>query len=179
MDARIQEMLDHHEIRKTLAEYCHGCDRADEPHMGSVYASDSWDDHGDVKASGDDFARIMTGRVLSETESLSHLLGQSLITIDGDNAGAETYFLAVAQAKKADGTPLCNQLGGRYVDRLVRENGKWLIKHRVVVKDWAITLPIEADWTLRVGLTPQSRSNADPSYAALGIVHSGIPARAA
>jgi len=60
MDARIQEMLDHHEIRKTLAEYCHGCDRADEPHMGSVYASDSWDDHGDVKASGDDFARIMT-----------------------------------------------------------------------------------------------------------------------
>ena len=46
MDPRLQEMLDHYEIRKTLAEYCHGCDRCDEPRMAGVYAEGGFDDHG-------------------------------------------------------------------------------------------------------------------------------------
>jgi|SRR6516165_4023886 hypothetical protein len=179
MDERLQEMLDHHEIKKTLAEYCHGCDRADEPHMASIYAAESWDDHGDIKAPGTEFAEKMTARIIETTETLSHLLGQSMITVNGDEAGAETYFLAVAKTARGDGKSLCNQLGGRYVDTLVRENGRWLVKHRAVVKDWAISLPIDVDWTERVGLIDGQRSNADPSYAALGLRHSGIPARAA
>lgn len=62
MDARLQEMLDHHEIRKTLAEYCHACDRADAKLMGSVYTGDdSFDDHGKVRAPGPEYARMMTG----------------------------------------------------------------------------------------------------------------------
>src|SRR3974390_288727 len=95
MDPRIQEMLDHHDIKRTLAEYCHGCDRCDEPHMASVYRQESWDDHGHIKAPGPEFARLMTADILRRTQTLSHLLGQSLIKVDGDEAGAETYFLAV------------------------------------------------------------------------------------
>ena len=53
MDSRLQEMLDHYEIRKTLALYCHACDRADEAMMAGVYTGeDSFDDHGHVKAPG-------------------------------------------------------------------------------------------------------------------------------
>jgi hypothetical protein len=84
VDAELEEMLDHFRIRRVLAEYCRGSDRCDEPLMASVYAADSWDDHGLVKAPGDEFARIMCGMVAETTESLSHTLGQSLITIDGD-----------------------------------------------------------------------------------------------
>src|SRR5262245_66479670 len=95
MHPRIQEMLDHYEIRKTLAEYCHACDRADAAAMASVYAgNDSFDDHGHVKTSGPEYARIMTGLILERTESISHILGQSLIRIDGDTAGPETSLLA-------------------------------------------------------------------------------------
>ena len=173
MDARLQEMLDHYEIRKTLSEYCHGCDRCDVARMGSVYLEDSYDDHGALAARGPDFARLMTEQILARTDSLFHLLGQSQITVNGDEAGAETYFLAAARSTREGGGEMCNQLGGRFVDKLQRENGRWRIKHRCVLRDWAISMPVEQDWTADSGLKDGQRSNADPSFAALGLVHSG------
>ena len=41
MDSRLQTLWDHHEIRETLATYCHGCDRGDEVMMAGVYARDA------------------------------------------------------------------------------------------------------------------------------------------
>ena len=67
-------------------------------------------------------------------------------------------------------------MGGRFVDKLVRENGTWKIKHRVAVRDWSISLPIEADWEART-LTEGERSNADPSFEVLGLTHSGVMTR--
>jgi hypothetical protein len=173
MDKRLQELLDHHEIAQVLKEYCHGCDRGDEPRMASVYLEDSFDDHGVFKAPGKQFAKLMMERILATTDSLFHMLGQSLIRVDGDEAGAETYFFAVSRSKREDGTPMCNQLGGRFVDKLRREDGRWLIEHRVVVRDWAISLPVEADWTAASGLKDGQRSDADPAFAALGRAHRG------
>jgi hypothetical protein len=177
MDARLQAMLDHYEITKTLSEYCRSCDRCDEDRMVGVYLEDSFDDHGIHRGAGPAFARAMTAEVLGTTQSLSHMLGQSTIKVDGDVAGAETYFLAVAMTVGEDGVRTCNQLGGRFVDTLHREDGRWLIKHRVVMRDWAISLPVEQDWTAEVGLKDGSRSNADPSFATLGMVHGGFSPR--
>ena len=56
-EARLQEMWDHHEIRQLLATYCHGCDRADELEMASIYCDESYDDHGEHKMDGKLFAR--------------------------------------------------------------------------------------------------------------------------
>ena len=173
MDARLQEMLDHFEIRKTLAQYCHGCDRGDELRMAGVYSEGSWDDHGPLKAPGPEFARVMMRTILSDTTTLYHLLGQSLVRVDGDQAGAETYFFAISQMTREDGVPLCNQLGGRFVDKLVRENGIWKIKHRTAVRDWTISLPIDADWEAK-SLRQGQRSNSDPSFEVLGLKHNGI-----
>lgn len=173
MHERLQEMLDHYEIRKTLSEYCQACDRGDVERMGDVYLDDSWDDHGAVQAPGKEFARIMSARIRESTTSLFHMLGQSLITVDGDEAGAETYFLAASLSRREDGTEMCNQLGGRFVDKLRRENGRWRIKHRCVVRDWAISLPVESDWTREAGLKPGQRSGADPVFTLLGMPYSG------
>lgn len=168
MDPQLQEMLDHYLIRKTLSEYCHGCDRCDERIMRSVYLEDSWDDHGLYRASGPEFVRQMAAAVQATTNTLSHLLGQSLIRVDGDEAGAETYFFAVSTSTSEEGGgDICNQLGGRFVDRLRRENGRWLIKHRTVVRDWAISIPIQADWTADAGLKEGSRCGDDPSRTVL------------
>jgi hypothetical protein len=173
MDQRLQEIIDHHEITQTLREYCHGCDRCDEERMASVYLKDSFDDHGNFKAPGPEFAKLMTAEILATTSSLYHMLGQSLIKINGEEAGAETYFFAVSRDTRSDGVEMCNQLGGRFVDKLERRDGRWRIKHRVVVRDWGISLPIEADWTAKAGLADGQRSGEDPAFAALGRVHSG------
>jgi len=173
MDKRLQEMLDHYEITQTLKQYCHGCDRADEERMSGVYLDDSWDDHGSVKAPGKEFTKLIMHDILTTTSSLYHMLGQSQINVNGDEAGAETYFFAVSRSTGEDGVELCNQLGGRFVDKLQREDGRWRIKNRVVLRDWTISIPIEIEWTSANTLTPGQRSNADPSFAALGLVHGG------
>lgn len=174
MDPRLQEMLDHYEIRKTLAEYCHGCDRCDAVAMGGVYLEDSWDDHGRRQAAGAEFTQAMLAEVLETTDSLYHQLGQSTIRIDGEEAGAETYFLAVSVTRRGDGAEMCNQLGGRFVDRLRRDDGRWLIERRIVVRDWAISLAVEQDWTADAGLKPGQRSAADPAFAVLRRAHGGL-----
>jgi hypothetical protein len=179
MDERLQAVVDHYEITQTLKEYCLGCDRCDEERMASVYLADSWDDHGLFKASGPEFAKLMTARIMSTTHSLFHMLGQTLINVTGNEAGAETYFFAVSRDTREDGAQMCNQLGGRFVDKLSRQDGRWRIKHRVVVRDWGISMPIEADWTVKAALRDGQRSNADPAFAALGLVHGGAGSRRA
>lgn len=175
MDSRLQEMLDHHEIRMLLAEYCHGCDRGDEVQMGGVYCAESWDDHGRVRADGRVFSAQMTREIVEAASLCSHQLGQSLIRVHegGAAAGAETYFVATV---KYPDTPELHQLGGRYVDTLEREDGAWRIKKRICIREWSISHTIEAD---QLGIYPfvgPSMSQADPSYEALRMTHSGRPA---
>jgi hypothetical protein len=174
----MQEMLEHYRITKLVNEYCHGCDRGDELRMAGVYAKDSWDDHGLRKMPGQQYAHeVMQGRAQIR-DMISHQLGQTLVKVDGDRAGAETYF--VATLRRDDVQPLMlDQLGGRYVDELVREDGTWKIKKRLTIRDWSITVPIEED---RIGQRQFIEGRADgedPSFAVLGVVHSGKPKRPA
>ncbi len=177
MDPRLQEMLDHYEITKTLNEYSHSCDRCDVVGVESVYVEDSWDDHGHFQASGPDFAKAIVPNILETSESMYHLLGQSMISVSGDEAGAETYFLAGARMVEEDGVTVVNQLGGRFVDKLVRTEDGWKIKNRVVLRDWTISLPLDRDWVMATNLKSGQRSNADHSYGALNRVH-GEPVKA-
>lgn len=171
MDPRLQELFDERDIRRLLAEYAHGCDRCDGALMASVYAADSWDDHGHLKASGAEFSRAMTQEIIpAATETLSHLLGQSLIELDGDSARAETYFIAVTRST-VDGKPMCNQLGGRYADRLRREAEGWKIVERVCIRDWSVSLEVTADSFVASQLTPGARGLEDPGVVLLGLAY--------
>lgn len=172
MDAQVQEMLDHHEIRKTLALYCHGCDRADEDLIRSVYTREgSFDQHGAIKAPGPIYAREMTALIKETSDVLSHTLGQSLIQVEGDIAKAETFFLAFIAADGADGLPRLSHLSGRFVDKLEREGSTWKIKHRVAVHDMSITHRIEEDFLATNQLVRGSRDSSDPGVALLGLAH--------
>ncbi len=173
MDSRLQDMIDHHEIRKVLAEYCHACDRADAAMMAACYTgADSFDDHGLVRASGPDYAQQMTALVLGRTEAVSHILGQSLIRVEGDTASAETFFLGLMRLLPGeDGIARLNQLAGRFVDRLERIDGAWKIRHRTCVRDTSITFTVGQDMQAAYGMAAGTRDAADPGAALLGLAH--------
>lgn len=172
MDTRLQEVIDHHEIRKVLALYCHACDRGDAEVMASVYTGDdSFDDHGLVRAPGPEYATRMAANILERTDAVWHMLGQSTIVVDGDTAGAETFFLGFMRLKPVDGLSKLNQLAGRFVDKLVRMDGQWKIKHRTCVRDTSITLRVEEDMQASYGLKPGVRDASDLGAAVIGIIH--------
>lgn len=174
MDPRLQEMLDHHEIRKVLALYCHACDRGDRDLMASVYSGgDSFDDHGIVQASGPEYATRMTANILERTEAVWHVLGQSMIVVDGDRAGAETFFLGFMRLKPVDGVAKLNQLAGRFVDRLVRIDGQWKIHHRTCLRDTSVTLTVTEDMQAGYGLKAGTRDANDLGAALIGLAHKG------
>lgn len=181
LNARLQEALDHLDIRRVLAEYCHACDRADGAMMAALYAgAESFDDHGAVKASGPDYARIMTKLIEERTEAAWHILGQSIINIDGDAAAAETFFLAYFRLRAAEGAaPLLNQLAGRFVDELQRIDGRWKIRRRTCVRDVSLTQPIDSDLYAAHGFVGGRRDGGDPGAALLGLAHHGPPSTAA
>ena len=172
MDPSFQEIVDHHEIRKLLAEYCHACDRADASLMASLYTGDnSFDDHGLVRAPGPEYASKMVELIHQRTEVVSHILGQSLIKVDGDTAAAETFFLGLMRVHGADGSPRLNQLAGRFVDRFERIDGKWRIKYRTAVRDTSITFRVEEDMQASYGMRSGTRDGEDPGASLLGLAH--------
>lgn len=173
MDHRLQEIIDHFEIRKVLSIYCHGCDRGDAELMGSVYAkAGSYDDHGIIKAPGPEFARAISAIIKDTTSVISHMLGQSLIETSDVEARAETFFLATIAANGNDDEPRVSLLSGRFVDLLTREGESWRITNRTAVHDVSMTLRVEEDFLATNELVRGSRDASDLGAALLKLAHS-------
>ncbi len=117
--------------------------------------------------------RIMRLMMTGASTRGSHMLGQSLIKVNGDEAGADTYFIASSCRPAEEGGEVLNQMGGRYVDFLVREDGRWKVKRRVCVHDWSNTTWYHGDWLGKNAYVQGMRSREDPSLEVLGVEHSG------
>src|SRR5580698_9268243 len=128
METRLQELLDHHEIKKLLNTYCHGCDRLDAGRMASVFHSDSWVDHAADHCPGTQFVRETMVAQQAHTSMVSHLLGQSQIQVMRDEAASETYFFCALRGSAQAGPKLLTFLGGRYIDSFAKDAGQWKIK---------------------------------------------------
>lgn len=172
MDARLQALLDHHEIRDVLSTYCQGSDRFDGERMASVFHTDSWVDHADNHGPGRKFVAEALPEQVKYTSAVWHQMGQSMIEVEGDAAKAETYVLVAIRRAPPRESQL-DLMGGRFVDTLMRENGRWLIKTRVQLRDWSVTMPAGQDNLARSGFALGMPSAEDPFYRVFGMVHSG------
>ncbi|WP_337188211.1 nuclear transport factor 2 family protein [Phenylobacterium sp.] len=98
-----------------------------------------------------DSARTMLGPLTGT----HHQTGNMLITVDGDQAWAETYVTAFhAVPTTAPQTfwggreePYEGVAGGRYIDRLERRDGRWKIAERQTLVEWRHDRPVR-DGTL-------------------------------
>jgi hypothetical protein len=64
-----------------------------------------------------------------------HFMGNQLIEVDGETASCETY--AIAYHRRQDGVEKKDRVVAlRYLDDLVRRDGRWLIARRFVNVEW-------------------------------------------
>jgi hypothetical protein len=166
MDSVLQELKDDRDIRALLYRYCRGIDRADVDMVRSVYLSESYDDHGTFKGSGYDFAAFAVEKLSRQYVATMHALHNCTVEVDGDKAAAETYFVAYQVTQKPGGGQQVLMFGGRYLDRLGREDGRWGIAYRQVVHDWTTTIDAAAWPAETIGVfNPSSRGDRkDPVY---------------
>lgn len=123
------------EIRDLQSRYMRGQDRLDADLQRSVFWRDSTVDYGFFQGSGDDFVTFAQD-LLRGHEANLHLIGQSLIDVEGDVAFGEVYYFAYHRVVEG-GVAQDMIVAGRYVDRYERRGGVWKIAHRSELFDWA------------------------------------------
>jgi SnoaL-like domain len=144
-DEELQVFLDERAIRRILKQYCRGIDRGDADLVRACYHPGSLDIHGRYRGDGPGFADYAIGVLGERYAATMHDIGEPWIEVDEDAAFVETpcvaYHLSVDPISEAH----LYVFGGRYVDRFARRDQQWRIEYRVVVRDWSMRHPIDAE----------------------------------
>ncbi len=161
-EAALEAALARAEIHDLLMAYARGVDRADEALLASIFTDDSTVISGVVNGPGAAFARDITAFVRENLEMCFHSVANEWIDVRGDEAVGEHYV--IAQMVQA-GTEVLT--GGRYIDRYVRRNGRWLIQSRTFVADWNHSHPstMERDGFYEALTNRGCFGPSDPVYA--------------
>ncbi|BBZ39063.1 nuclear transport factor 2 family protein [Mycobacterium conspicuum] len=160
--AELRAMLDKQAITEQINRYCRAVDRLDIPLGHSVFHEDATADYGEALYQGDgrgviDF--ICASHLL--TLNHSHQVCNSIITLDGDRAGSETYFHSATRLAQDDKV-MQIRVWGRYLDEWSRREGQWRIDKRLTLFDFDEVREV-TEMTQR----PATRDRTDPSYAVL------------
>jgi len=134
--AGLQELLDKQAISEVLYHYARGWDRRDLSAILDCFHPDSTHRHGSFSgASQDLLSQWFT--VTSAVRSMTHLIANILIELNGDKAVCESHFFA-HHRRPATGAAGERDwfIKGRYLDRFERRAGVWRIAHRTGLKDF-------------------------------------------
>lgn len=137
----IRDLIDKAEIRDVIYRGARGSDRVDVDLSRSCFHSDSVERHGTFEGNSQEYLsdprRTSPGNVMNH-----HLLGQSIIDLDGDVAHAETYILCHQISQAPGNEQILNIVASRYVDRFERRDGAWKIASRTAVIDFGYQTPL-------------------------------------
>jgi hypothetical protein len=134
MEKALLHLLDREEICDVVTNYCRGVDRFDRDLLMTVFHDDALIDQGVFVGDKHDFWNFAHGMHSTHHHVTQHYVANHSCQIDGDVAHAETYFFYAALNKR--GAPF-SMIGGRYLDRLEKREGKWAIAERLTLGGWA------------------------------------------
>jgi SnoaL-like domain len=160
------ELADRLAIAETLTLYCRGIDRCDADQLAAVFTPDARIDYGDgAKPIAETIPGLMAG--LGAMRLTQHNIANTVMRITGTRAKAETNCVALHLIPTPDGEVEL-VVGGRYLDRLEKREGRWQIAERLYVMDWNRTSPstMQLEGGLFDGLQRRgARGSDDPSSA--------------
>lgn len=143
--AELQRLLHREQIRDCLARLARGEDRRDADLLKGAFWPDAKTDYGVFQGDFDAyFAWVYPGSdAITNTQ---HVLGQSLIELDGDTARVETQVISYHRVEMGSGErDTC--IGGRYLDVLTRRDGEWRVADRTMLYDWFQDWGAAIDWS--------------------------------
>lgn len=167
-DQAIAELIIMQEIRDITMRYARGMNRLDPELIKSCFHDDAKDDHGPLKTLAHEIADQLPQVVRSGFQSTFHLIGNSLIEIQGSRAFHEAYVVAYHRLlPEADGTQKDLLFGGRYLSiHETRGGSPWLIAARTVIHDWNRIDKVSELWPGAAAFAPGAHSDGvDPAAA--------------
>lgn len=142
-DAATQELLDRAEIRDLMMRYSQAVDRQDHELLRSIFTEDVYFnyDNGVAEFRGlYGYVKMVAG--LKRHRVTMHFMENQTIQVKGDTARMETYANNHHVTIGSDGKETDHVVVCRYLDDLVRVDGHWKVKKRVMVVGWVRDDPI-------------------------------------
>ena len=126
--------------------YAQAVDRRDADALVSVFTEDGIIARPGSVWQGHEKLRGIIVRLNTMYGATLHTVRNQTTTIDGDGAEGETYCVAMHILKTDDGKRTRMDMGIRYQDRFVRQDGIWRFAKRELLVDWVkhTELPAEA-----------------------------------
>lgn len=157
----VADLLDRQAIVDVLTGWARALDRRDRDALVRSFHPDAIDDHGGFVGNREEFCDLVFGGPGNERRFSHHLIGNHTIDLQGDVAHVETYVIGSIVKDSS-----FMMIGGRYVDKLVKEAGRWSIFRRALVTDWGLPVtagvPVDGNGTevWYAGFGPEGRELA-------------------
>ena len=136
-------MTDEQEIRQLAELYAQAVDRRDGPLLTSLFTEDGIIDSRHRLTGRTEIAGV-PARLDAMFVATQHAVNNHTVELAGDAATGEAYCTA-SHIRRTPAGGLENHMWAiRYQDRYVRQDGRWLFAHRVLVIDWTETRPASA-----------------------------------
>ena len=134
-DDDVRRVIDRQAVNDLLVGYVLALDRRDWETVARCFASDAVFIHPAGRVEGADGIVGRARAALDPLDASQHLLGSILVTVEGDDAQATSYFHAQHVRAGAPGGDLY-VIAGTYRDRLRRDADGWAILERVQDYSW-------------------------------------------
>lgn len=122
-------------ITEVIHRYCRGIDRMDKALTLSCWHPGGTDDHAPLYAGSAEGFVEWVWPVHAAMMSTRHVVSNILIELNGDKAGAESYWTVTLRVER-EGKLYDIVGGGRYVDSFECIDGVWAFRHRQSLHDW-------------------------------------------
>lgn len=139
MDQALQNLLAKQAIYELSCIYMRGLDRTDADLLESVFFPDAYCEYGFINGSASVFIDYAVN-ALKGHHANQHMIGNTLIDVQGQEAFGEVYFNAYHKVKVEDAFEDI-LIAGRYLDRYELRNGEWKIAYRSERVDWSHSRP--------------------------------------
>ena len=157
--ADLQVIEDRLEIEQVWSRYAQALDTADPDAYASLFTSDASLEVDGVLYKGREQIRSLIAdmRAKLSIDSLPptgrgrrfgpirHISSGFILDLHGKTADSESYWTEVITNGKNDqgvGLPPSLLKMGRYEDTFVKQNGKWLLSHRIITGDLSMAKPV-------------------------------------
>ena len=127
----VQHLSDRFEIQDLLANYSHAIDTQNFSALDDIFTDDAFIDYTAVGGAKGNVSetKAYLEKALSKFSGMQHMLGLPQINIDGDEASGRTICFNPMVIDKDD-APHVFFVGIWYVDKFIRTDMGWRIKHR-------------------------------------------------
>lgn len=132
-------MLAKQAIYDLACQYSRGLDRLDAELLRSVFFEDAFCEYGFYNGPPAGFIDFAM-QALGSHEANHHMIGNTLVDVEGEEAFGEVYFQAYHKLAAESGFQDLI-IAGRYIDRYEKRDGVWKIAYRSERNDWSQTQP--------------------------------------